>query len=398
MKPKSNRVPAPSAPGSPSGDHTGLAQKFMRDNPVGKLTDPPEIAEGREKPFAGDVLPTGGETPEQVLAETLGTQIPLEGVESSTAIEGSAAGETRKEATPPPTPQAETKPAEQPAAQPAAPAQAEAAKPAEPQVAKIDREAKYELLPGHEWTGDQILAGLQQRAELAPKAEETDKFRSLLGGEYAEAEARWKPVLEKLAANPQRTQFLEAVLATEDPAALDYLARSLAFYNQEVPADQRPAAAAPQAPAAAANPEIQAMRGNMQAMEDQLMARRFIDERREIHGSYAFLNHDEAAKKALYEAAAALFATDAAAGKPALQRRGLVEAAEQLKVFLEAKQAVFDAQRRPSRVEPNPQVGAQALLPGTGPGAAGTARPAPSREYRGDPDKAKDQFLQDYPD
>jgi len=398
MKPKSNRVPAPSAPGSPSGDHTGLAQKFMRDNPVGKLTDPPEIAEGREKPFAGDVLPTGGETPEQVLAETLGTQIPLEGVESSTAIEGSAAGETRKEATPPPTPQAETKPTEQPAAQPAAPVVAEAPKPAEPQVAKIDREAKYELLPGHEWTGDQILAGLQQRAELAPKAEETDKFRSLLGGEYAEAEARWKPVLEKLAANPQRTQFLEAVLATEDPAALDYLARSLAFYNQEVPDDQRPVAAAPQAPAAAANPEIQAMRANMQAMEDQLMARRFNDERREIHGSYAFLNHDEAAKKALYEAAAALFATDAAAGKPALQRRGLVEAADQLKVFLEAKQAVFDAQRRPSRVEPNPQVGAQALLPGTGPGAAGTARPAPSREYRGDPDKAKDQFLQDYPD
>lgn len=394
MKPKSNRVPAPSAPGSPAGDHTGLAQKFMRDNPVGTLTDPPEIAEGREKPFAGDVLPTGGETPEQVLAETLGAQAPSESPESSTAIEASAAGEPGKD-TPPPTPQAEAKPTEPPAAQPA---QAEAAKPAQPQVAKIDREAKYELLPGHEWTGDQILAGLQQRAELAPKAEETDEFRTLLGGEYAEAEARWKPVLEKLAANPQRTQFLEAVLATEDPAALDYLQRSLAFYNQEVPADQRPAAAAPQAPAAAANPEIQAMRGNMQAMEDQLMARRFNDEKREIHGAYAFLNHDEAAKKALYDAAANLFATDAAAGKPALQRRGLVEAAEQLKVFLEAKQAVFDAQRRPSRVEPNPQVGAQALLPGTGPGAAGTARPAPPREYRGDPDKAKDQFLQDYPD
>jgi hypothetical protein len=373
----------------------------MRENPVGKLTDPPEIAEGREKPFAGDVLPIGGETPEQALAETLGTQAPGQDAESSTAIEASAAGETG-EATPPPTPQAETKPAEAPAAQPAAPVVAEAAKPAEPQVAKLDLAAQYDLEGnGNAWgTGQQILAALGQRAELIPKAEQADKFISMFGGEYAEAEARWKPVLEKLAANPQRTQFLEAVLATEDPAALDYLQRSLAFYNQEVPADQRPAAAAPQAPAAAVtqSPEYQALRGNMQAMEDQLMARRFNDEKREIHGTYAFLNHDEAAKKALYDAAAGLFATDAAAGKPALQRRGLVEAAEQLKVFLEAKQAVFDAQRRPSRAELNPQVGAQALLPGTGPGAAGSARPAPPREYRGDPDKAKDQFIQDYPD
>lgn len=412
MKPKSNRVPAPSAPGSPSGDHTGLAQKFMRDNPVGKLTDQPEIAEGREKPFAGDVLPTGGETPEQVLAETLGTQTPPEGAESSAAIEASAAGE-RGEAAPPPTPQAEA-PAAPVVAQPAA-----EATPAEPQVAKLGREAKYELAPGVEWTGEQVIAALQQRAETIPKAEEADKFRSLLGGEYTEAEARWKPVLEKLASNPQRTQYLESVLQNEsfdpavaafaerlfanpDPTLLEYLQRSeQAFYDPQWGGNTRPvqpAAAAPQAPAAAASPEIAAMRGNMQAMEDQLMARRFNDEKREIHGSYAFLNHDEPAKKALYDAAANLFATDAAAGKPALQRRGLVEAAEGLKVFLEAKQAVFDAQRRPSRVEPNPQVGAQALLPGTGPGAAGTARPAPPREYRGDPDKAKDQFLQDYPD
>lgn len=392
--------PAPIA--STPGDGPSMVTKFQRENPVGKLVDPPEIAEGRDKPFAGD-LPVGGETPEAALQEALGEQASVESPGEPSTAEGAAA-ERPGEAAAPPTPtepQGEVKPTEP--AQPSQPAQPTAevkpAAPATPEIAKINREAKYELLPGHEWTGEQILAGLQQRAELAPKAEEADKFRTLLGGDYADAEGRWKPVLEKLQANPARTQFLEEVLATEDPAALDYLRRSLEFYKQEVPGAAQPTQPAAAQPVATDNPEIQALRGNMQAMEDQLMSRRFNDEQREIHGQYTFLNHDEQAKKALYEAAANLFATDAAAGKPTLQRRGLVEAAAGLKVFLEAKQAVFDAQRRPSAPsEPDPRVGAQRLLPGSGPGAAGTARPAPPREYRGDPDKARDQFLQDYPD
>lgn len=417
-KHKPNRTPSPIAPVESGGG--GMASKFMRENPVGKLTDAPEIAEGRDKPFAGDVLPIGGETPEQALAETLEAQPVAPTAETPSVNEGAAA-EKPGEAAPPPSsqPQAET-PAEPaavaPTAQPAA--EAKPAEPVAPSLAKLDREAKYELLPGHEWTGEQILAGLQQRAELAPKAEAADKFSTLLGGSYEESEARWKPFLEQVAKatmpqrefaermltmsnfDPQQAEFAERLLSNPDPALLAYLQSSEQEFYAPQYGNQRPTQTQPAAPAQdiASNPAIQHFQQVAREMEDQLATMRFNSERARLFSEYPFLQANDKARQLIYDRAAEMYALDAQNGKALNQRRGLLDAMAKEKLFLDSM-AIANANAAPSRVEPSPTVGAKRLLPGGGgPGASGSARPAPPSAYRGDPDKARDQFLTDYPD
>ena len=393
----------PKSPVAPSGDGPDLARKFMHENPAGSLPDPVEIPEGRTKPFVEDIpVATGGETP-QTLFEAAEGEKPDEAVGTTETPEQSgttAAAEPAGEVAAPPTPQAEAEKPAAPTAEQPKPAVAETPAPAAPAAPSYDPAEEIHLLPGSEpWMREQIVTRLQEAETWRAKADEASKFETLLGGDYADAEARWKPTLEKLAANPQRTAFLEQVLTVEDPAALDYLQRSLEFYNKEVPAEQR-AAATPQARPSADEAKFRQYDTTLKAMEDQMMTYRITSEKQIISSKYPFLDRDAAARKALFDAAAQLFATDAQAGKPATQRRGLLDAEQQLRVFLEAKQSLDTAQQRPAppRVEPQPGVGAQALLPGSGPGAVGTTRSAPAREYTGPPDGAKSKFLEDYPE
>ena len=384
----------PKTPVAPSGDGPDLARKFMRENPAGSLPDPVEIPEGRTKPFAEDIpVATGGETP-QTLFEAAEGEKPSEPVASAQEPESSRV-ETAAGEAPPPTPVAEVPPAVA-AAEPSKPA-AETPAPAAPSYAPDE---KIHLLPGSEpWMREQIVTRLQEAETWRTKADEAGKFEQLLGGDYADAEARWKPTLEKLAANPQRTAFLEQVLTVEDPAALDYLQRSLEFYNKEVPPEQR-AAATPQAKPSADEAKFKQYDSQLRAMEDTMMGYRINSEKQILYSKFPFLDRDESARKAIFDAAANLFATDAASGKPATQRRGLMDAMQQFQVFLEAKQSLYDAQSRPTPVaEPDPRVGAQRLVPGTGPGAVGSTRPAPSRESLNiPPDQAIHKFLEDYPE
>lgn len=388
----------PKTPVAPSGDGgPDLARKFMRENAAGSLPDPVEIPEGRTKPFVEDIpVAEGGETQAELFeaAESAKPSEPVAEAKTPEQSGGEATAESPGEVATPPTPQAEAKPAVEVPAQPVA---AEKPVVAEPSYAP---EEKIHLLPGSEpWMREQIVTRLQEAEGWRTKAEETGKFEQLLGGDYADAEARWKPTLEKLAANPARTAFLEQVLGVDDPAALDYLQRSLEFYNKEVPAEQR-AAAQPQAKPSADEAKFKQYDASLKAMEETMMGYRLNSEKQILFSKFSVLNYDEAARKAVFDAAANLFATDAAAGKPATQRRGLLDAMQGLQVFLEAKQALYDAQNRPAPVaEPDPRVGTQRLLSGTGPGAVGATRSAPSRESLNlPPDQAINKFLEDYPE
>ena len=358
-----------------------LVRSFMRENPTGSLPDEPEEVRGAD----GEVRPDtfDAEQPQLALEAPEKVEPATETPAEPTAGEVPAvqSGEA------PPTPQAEVKPEPAKAEKPAAEVKAEPAKPAAIAEPSYDPGEKIHLLAGSEpWTREQVVLGLQERATLQPKAEEADKFRGLLGGDYADAESRWKPVLEKLAANPQRTQLLEELLGTDDPALLDYMRQSAEFYKTQVPADQRPA----QPTKTAADPSMQRFERVASAMERQLINNRVQGEWAAINSEYPFVARNDKVRQALIGVASRMFTEDERAGKSPLECRGLIDAMNEQRVFLDTMRIAAANQHTISAdVQPQapPASGAQALLPSNGPGASGAARrSAPAREeYHGNP-------------
>ena len=356
-----------------------LVRSFMRENPTGSLPDEPEEVRGAD----GEVRPDtfDAEQPQLALEAPEKVEPATETPAEPTAGEVPAvqSGEA------PPTPQAEVKPEPAKVEKPAAEVKAEPAKPAAIAEPSYDPGEKIHLLAGSEpWTREQVVLGLQERATLQPKAEEADKFRGLLGGDYADAESRWKPVLEKLAANPQRTQLLEELLGTDDPALLDYMRQSAEFYKTQVPADQRPAQ--PAQPSATEKRMLEVAN----AMEQSLFDQRSEYEWNTIYSEFPFVRNDLKARQALAAAADRLVKEDAAKGIGVMQRRGILDALKEQRVFLEMAKIAHDNRPQVSAdVQPQspPASGAQALLPSNGPGASGAARrSAPAREeYHGNP-------------
>jgi hypothetical protein len=377
------------------GDGPDLAKKFMRENPAGSLPDPPEIVEGRDKPVVP--IAEGGSTPPQLFDETPGDK-PVEAVTPETPetpATPSVSGETDPAAKPadatPPVPQAAVPEAAKPVAAPA-------------ETPKLAMDAEYLMSDGSKWTGQQVTDALYERAEqantistLKPRAQEADNFRSLLGTkDFADAEARWKPFLERVAAAPPaQREFAERVLDNADPALIDYLQRSEQFfYSPEGGGFQRsPEAAKPAAP----DPAIQRFERVATAMERQLINTRVQNERTELFARYPFMAHNKKAYDALTSIAGQYFSSDEKAGKSPLECRGLLDAMRDQAVFLDTM-AIANAAARSAVIEPRPGVGAEALIPGSGPAsAAGSVRQAPSREsYRGDDPKAA--FLRDHPE
>ena len=425
----------PAKPTPPSGGGPDLAKQFMRENPPGKLADPvepraevapsfPEANSPRTlfesehpapaEPVAevaapaapeatvdadGTPLATGGET--APVAEVA----PVEGAVAETP-EGEAPKAVKPEDTPG-GPIGGEKPAE------AAPATPVAAK-VEPSYAPDE---VINLVPGSEgWTREQIVTRLQQSfTELEPKAREADQFHSLFGGNFADAEARWKPTLEKLAENPARTaalekllsvgdqatiDFVDRVASNPDPALLDYLQRSEQhFYSPDGGGFQRPPAPAAPAAKLAEDPRIAHAVSVAQQMEGQLAVMRANNERAQVFMQYPVVQHNEKVRQALFSRASEMYGQDEKAGKPLGERRGLLDAVKENQAFLEMAMIAARQASPPSpAIEPRPGVGAEALLPGTGPGALGTTRQAPPREYTGPKENAKAAFLEAYPE
>lgn len=377
-----------------------LVNKFLRDNPKGTLTDPPEEVEGGAVPF-DDEGPPPERDPESIVPPETPADAPADAP-----------------ATPPtetPASDAVAAPADAPAPQVAAapPAPADAAPaPAEPKPAveaapSYDAAEKINLLPGSDpWTREQIVAGLQERATLQPRAAEADKFRTLFGFDYERAEHEWKPILDVLRNDPERTGVLDSVMRA-DPGLLQYLRESAAYY-QTLPAEQRYAGSAPAAPANPATPAARVADPRMErydrtfaAMQRQLAQSRAHNEWESAYQRYPFLRNDERARAALSGRASEMFMADEKAGKDPMECRGLLDAMNEQAVFLEAMGIAHANRTAPAPAAPpaaapaNP--GATAML-GSG-GAAPTPRVTSARPtgFRGDPDEAVAAFLRDHP-
>ena len=390
---------------TPAAEEPDLVRKFMRENPAGSLPDTPEESGDAVGEYTPDLTPpVVVPTPEEQISED--TPPPAEDA-PAVEVPATPAAEPTPEAPVPATP---ATPAEPVAAAPEAPV----AQPA----AAVEAPRSYEpseKIYLHEsvepWTREQIVAGLQERAQLQPKAQEADKFHSLFGFEnYEKAEAEWKPVLEILKSDPGRTQILDSVLRA-DPGLLQYLSESAAYYNT-LPADQRyPAQAAPaQAQAQpTSDPRMAQFDRTFRAMQKIAVDNRVKSEWQTVFNKYPYLQTDERARQALVARAGEMFQTDERNGKDPLEARGLLDAMNEQAVFLEAAGYAYGARMAANSpataqvaapaIGVPPANGTQGLLGSGGPTAGAPGRaPTKPKGFKGNPDQAVAAFLRDHPD
>lgn len=388
--------PGASAP-NPFGknDATDPVRAFMRDNPAGKIVDPPEEVVGGAAPILDD-----GEVPAELVDGLVGARpddvaVPVVTDAVTPPVEGAAALTTEKPAVVP-----ETKPAAAPAA--AAPAVTE--KPVAPveQPKTYAADEKFTIREGVEpWTRAQIDAGLTQRAELIPRAAEADQFRTLFGYDFAKAETEWKPVLEIMRSDPERTAFLDSALhAPKDE--LEYLRKSSEFYNS--PEGRTMRGLSPEAPPKTEAQKLPTPPAARDARVDQLYAQavkqRIGNELSGMYRQYPFMQTNLEARKAALAMADLLRDTDIKNGKAPLEARGLFDVLEMNKAAYDAMKIAYDAKNAPvvetpPVVEPNPNVDRASLVTGGGPGP--TVRPTPPPIYKGNPENAVAEFTKHFP-
>ncbi|MDE2105308.1 MAG: hypothetical protein KGL39_49235, partial [Patescibacteria group bacterium] len=183
---------------------------------------------------------------------------------------------------------------------------------------------KIKLSSDTEWTRDQIVEALKERATAAPLAKEAEGFRTLFGMPLEEAQRAWGPVMQRLATEPKTVAFLDAYLA--DPSKAAYLEKCAAHYDQQAPS----APAAP--PAAAIDPalkkEVDDLRAWRMQQEKQAAQDRLNREWQQATTKYPFLATDAALRNDLMLTAQALHAQD--------NSKGLLDA-------LALKAALYDA-------------------------------------------------------
>ena len=359
-----------------------LAADFLKDHPKG-LT-PAEIAEAAYEPEVIDapqdiVPPLDAPATEDAPAEPAAEKPIVEG--EKPAVEAPAAQAKPGE---PAAPAAEVKPA------------VEAAAPAEPAKPVYDPAEKFALADGVEWTREQVVAGLQERAELLPKAEAAKGYADLFKMDLETAKKEWAPVLETLAKDPAKAQFMTAILNV-DAAKLEYLIDSANFWDGKVaegaikPA-AAPAAAAQPAQPAALDPRVQEALNYVEQQKQRAGTERAEREWGTVLTKYPFLRSDNKVTEALLAQANALYEADRKAGKSDMEARGLIAAVEANAALLDARLTVMRHEQAPP-VEPTPAAKPVAIL-----GATGAAPTVPSTRpgtghYRGDPQNAVAAFL-----
>lgn len=391
--------------------------KFLRENAKGSLPDAPESV----RDAGGDTIrevPDGGRedkvySPEKLAAKARALsgepdpdpEKPADAV-TTPAAEPLAPVEAGKPAT------AEAaKPADaQPATPPAAAAPAELAAPAQPAAkAPIDYEQMVRLDDDTEWKLGDVVAGLRERESFRPIAKELGSYRALFGGKnFAEAEAEWKPIIEKLRTEPTRRMLADLALKA-DPSVVQYLLDSRDFWDQLPQAERDAMIAARPAPAAAA--AAPAERGGIPvpaaAPQDEtttMLLEQAVNQRAKndwdaAYERYSFLRANQKARQVLSTAAMRYHNEDLGKKIHPLKARGLLEALKDEQIFLETMQTAYEAQeraRQPADVEPGK--GPEALLTSAAPEPPG-ARAAAKRpeEYRGKLDDSVAAFIADYP-
>ena len=411
----------------PPAEPPNLAAKFMRENKAGSLPDedtpamtlagePVSQAAPAAPVAAVDTTPaTHAEPVAPAAAATEADGAPRGAVETLDA----AAQAALDAAAPPATPAGATGgSADVPATPPvegSVPAAAAPTAAAAPAIDKYDPREKISLLEGEpEWTRDDVVRGLQERATLQqeiesirPAVSERDQLLKGLGApDVKSAMGFVEPFVRAIRENPDRAKLLDSVAAM-DPATLAYIAASLKEFN-DAPIEQRQAwgAVGPTSqPSTPTDPRYEKLAANQQILENSLLTARAEREVTTILNDWPFLRQDRKAWEAVQAVATALYSEDEAKGVPPLQRRGYMEAIAQQRHFLEIMKqtnerrviaAASDA-ARPAAATPTlgQPPATSAILPATHPQPPAGARPPVKREYRGPVNGAAAAFLAD---
>lgn len=296
---------------------------------------------------------------------------------------------TKKE--PPAATPTEHKPSEPTPAAPkpgeAAPAKTEPApkiEPAVPAAKTYEPQERIALAEGSEWTREQIVAGLTERAKLQadlktyePIKAEAEGFKQIFGMSASEAKTAWGPILSRLAQEPQTADFLDSYL--QDPALAEYLNECAVHFAQQVPAARQPQRQ-PQKPPV--DPVMQQQLKELQewkgAQEKRSADDRVRNEWAQATSRYPFLAHDQAAKQDLLATAQWMWSQDPS--------KGILDA-------LALKAPVYDriGQLNAPAAEPKPQPVVPQLLgsQGASPTATRTNNNRP-RKFGVDDDPVKD--------
>jgi hypothetical protein len=97
-------------------------------------------------------------------------------------------------------------------------------------------EDKIPLAEGVEWTRGQVVAALQERAQLQPMRGEVDTFKSIFRCSAEEAKQNWAPLMERLSKEPNTLGFIDEYLS--NGAKAEYLEQCSTFFDQNAPQGQ----------------------------------------------------------------------------------------------------------------------------------------------------------------
>lgn len=227
---------------------------------------------------------------------------------------------------------------------------------------------KFGLADGVEWTREQIIAGLKERAQFQPLAAEAQGYQQLFGMPLEDAKKAWGPILQRLASEQHTVQFLDSYLS--DPKKAEYLNECSKYFDQNnggAPATATPAATTH-------DPTVTELRNQVtelktwQAKQLQDAANaRASREIQTVTEKYPFLNTDAQARDALFKLAMALHNEDVKNGVPDLEARGILEAVQMNAALYDAR-LIAERQQltqpAPAALEVPAVLGSQGASPG----------------------------------
>lgn len=322
---------------------------------------------------------------------------PPGGAPAPGAAEAPPSGTVAKEPSAPPIPEPQAK-VEQPPQKPED-------KPAAPASVRFALDNKYTFVDnGPEWTGQQIVDGLRERAALVPRAQEADVYREVFDMPAAQAKELWAPNIAWLRNNPDQVRMIASII--DDPRKSQYIAACSQYWDspegQQLRA-QNPAYAS--APAPAMSPEVEARFKQLETQNKQLLeaetSRRTTRATERIQGElnvaferYPYLRDNPAMVQSLLARAYWLNGGD---DNP--NAKGVLDALDMERDLYDSKLAALNAATQIAREAPQapaPPVPPLMGAAGAAPQATQNARAARPKAF-GDLDDAVDEWMKNPP-
>ncbi len=249
-------------------------------------------------------------------------------------------------------------------------------------------EDKIPLAEGVEWTRAQVVAALQERAQLQPMRGEVDTFKSIFRCTAEEAKQNWAPLMERLTKEPHTLGFIDEYLS--NTAKAEYLEQCSTFFDQNAPAAQ-PIQARTQRQQQAQQPdpvlanqikELQAWRAEQQRQNDQM---RMQSDWSKCVERYPMLATDQHLQADLKTTADALYFQAQAQGFPQGRDRPWFLDALALKASIyDALKLARTQQQQPAAAQ-QPQIPALLGSPGASPNGTRSNGAAPRAKQFDDP-------------